>query len=78
MGAPALEPGQPDGGAVPRTRKRPATDIPDTLVAEVAGGPPARVDHESAEVGPRGGGPCDILEVHVAEAVPPEIPSLQS
>ena len=69
MGAAALEPGQPDGGAVPRTRKRPETHTPETLEAkvetEVAGGSPARVDRESAEEGPCGGGPES--EVHVAE-----------
>ena len=70
MGAVALELGLPDGGAVPRERKRLAAYIPETLVAEVVGRSPARVDQESAEVGPRGGGPCGILEVHVAEAVP--------
>ena len=70
MEATALEPGQPDGGAIPRTRKRPATNTPETpegeVEAEVAGGSPAKVDQESAEEGPCGGGP----EVHVAEAVP--------
>ncbi len=72
-GAVALEPGQPDRSAVPRTRilrKRLATHTPETLEAEVeaevAGGSPARVDRESAEEGPCGGGP----EVHVAEVVP--------
>ena len=37
MGAAALEPGQPDGGAVRRTRQRLAAHTPDTLVAEDAG-----------------------------------------
>ena len=66
MGTVALELGQPDGGAVPRTRTRLAAHIPETLVAEVVGGSPARVDQESAEQGPRCCGP----EVHIAEAVP--------
>ena len=48
MGAVALEHGQPDGGAVPRTRKRLATHTPETLEAEVeaevVGGPPSTVD----------------------------------
>ena len=70
MGAAALKPGQLDGGAVPRTRKRLAAHTPETLEAEVeaeiAGGSPARVDQESAEEGPCNGGP----EVQVAEAVP--------
>jgi len=70
MGSVAPEPGQPDGGAVPRTRKHLATHIPESLEAEVeaevAGGSPAKVDRESAEEGPCGRGP----EVHVAEAVP--------
>ena len=70
MGAAALEPGKPDGGATPRTLKRPATHTPETheaeIEAEVAGWSPARVDRESAEEGPCDGGP----EVHVAEVVP--------
>ena len=61
MGVAALEPGQPDGVAVPRARKRPATHTPETLEAEVeakvAGGSPAMVDLESAEEGPCNGGP---------------------
>ena len=44
MGAAALEPGQPDGGAIPRTRKRPATTLEAEVEAEVAGGSPARDD----------------------------------
>ncbi len=66
MSAAALEPGQSYGGAaVPRTRKCPAT--PETIWAEVAGGYPAKVEQESAEVGPRGGG----IKVHIVESVPP-------
>ena len=34
MGAAALELGQPEGGAVPRLRKRLDTDSPETLVTE--------------------------------------------
>ncbi len=66
MGATALEPGQPEGGTVPRLRKRPATENPETLVAQVFEGSPAGIDKESAEeypaawsvdmVGPRGRG----------------------
>jgi hypothetical protein len=35
MGATVLDPGQPDGGAVPRLRKRPGANMPETLVAKV-------------------------------------------
>ena len=70
MGAVALEPGQPDGSAVPRAWKRLAAHTPETLEAEVeaevVGRSPARVDRESAEEGPCGG----VTEVHVAEVVP--------
>ena len=52
MGATALEPGQPDGGAVPLLRKSPAADIPETLVAEVFEGSPAGLDEESSEEHP--------------------------
>ena len=71
IGAGALEPGQPDGGTVPRTLKRPAAAIPEILAAGVAGWSLAGDDEdlEPAEMGPHGGGPRE-LEAHVAEVVP--------
>ena len=71
MGAAALEPGQPDGGTVPRTLKRPAADIPEILAAGVVGWSLAGDDEdlEPAEMGPHGGGPRE-LEALVADAMP--------
>ena len=47
MGATVLDPGQTDGSAVPRLRKRPAADIPETLVTKLVGGSPAGDNEES-------------------------------